>query len=72
MTIQLAQNIRTFRKQRALTQEQLAEQLNVSRQSVSSDESADFPRNSLQKGSAFPGKPFPNGKPEHQRLNWKS
>ena len=29
MTIQLAQNIRTFRKQRALTQEQLAEVLGV-------------------------------------------
>ena len=29
MTIQLAQNIRTFRKQRVLTQEQLAEVLGV-------------------------------------------
>ena len=35
MENKLAENIRTFRKQRALTQEQLAEKIGVSRQSVS-------------------------------------
>ena len=58
MDIKLAENIRTFRKQLSLTQEQLAEKLNTKKSVISRMEnhSEDIRLSTLQKVAAVFGK----------------